>query len=190
MIRLRKDNTKELAITSMLAALIFVFTFFIYFPVTGLGAYMNFGDCVIYCSGILIGAPWAAAAAAFGSAVADIAHGSFVYAPATVIIKGMMGFLCATLLYRRKNNSSADKDDVQSSKIVGLIKRNIDFFGFILICIIGGAIMVVGYGIYELVLWGLGYVTATIVPNLVQWGVGVAGAVALYYPVKRIKGIL
>lgn len=166
-----KDNTKlhtkSLVTASIMAALIFVFTFFIYFPVTNMGAYMNFGDCVIYSAAMLVGAPWAAAAAALGSALADLAHGYIAYVPATVIIKGLMGFLCAILM------------------------KNAKLPQYLLVCVMGGAIMVVGYGAFELVfMGGWGYVSTTIIPNLIQWGVGVAGAAALYYPVKRIKGVI
>lgn len=164
---MRKDHTKPLVSASIMAALIFVFTFFIYFPVTNLGAYMNFGDCVIYSAGMLVGAPWAAAAAALGSALADLAHGYPAYVPATIVIKGLMGFLCAILM------------------------RNANFGKYLLVCMLGGAIMVVGYGAFEMAfMGGWGYVSVTILPNVLQWGVGIAGAAALYYPVKRIKAVI
>lgn len=163
----KNSSTKTLVVSSMLAAFIFVFTYFIHFPVTSIGAYMNFGDCVIYSAGMLVGAPWAAAAAAIGSALADLTHGYPMYVPATIIIKGFMGFVCALLM------------------------RNARFGKFLLTCVLGGAIMVIGYGAYEMLfLGGWGYVAGTIIPNLVQWGVGVAGAAALYYPVKRAKDML
>lgn len=163
----KKSHTKSLVTASIMAALIFVFTFFIYFPVASMGAYMNFGDCVIYSAGMLVGAPWAAAAAALGSALADLAHGSAQYIPATVIIKGLMGFLCAILM------------------------KNASFRKFLLVCVLSGAVMVVGYGAFEMVfMGGWGYVSTTIIPNLIQCGVGVAGAAALYYPVKRVKKAL
>ena len=93
----RKNYTKTLVITSMLAALVFVFTYLIKIPVNASGAYMNIGDCVIYCSGLLVGAPWAAAAAGIGSALSDLLLGFPVYAPATLVIKAAMGLLCAVL---------------------------------------------------------------------------------------------
>jgi hypothetical protein len=78
-----------------------------------------------------------------------------------------MGFLCAILM------------------------KNPKFPKYLLICVMGGAIMVAGYGAFEMVfMGGWGYVSTTIIPNLIQWGVGVAGAVALYYPVKRVKGVI
>ena len=158
-----KNRTKTLVVTSMLAALIFVITFLIAIPVPSTSAYVNIGDSVIYCAGMLVGGPWAAAAAGIGSALADWAFGVPVYIPATLIIKALMGFTCA------------------------LIMKNGQFPRFVLACVTGGAIMVVGYGLYEAVfMGGWGYITVTLIPNLIQWAGGVAGGLALYYPVKRI----
>jgi hypothetical protein len=51
--------------------------------------------------------------------------------------------------------------------------------------------MVVGYAGYEVIfMGGWGYVTATVIANLIQWAGGVAGALALYYPVKRIRSVI
>ena len=162
-----RNHTKKLIITSMLAALIFVITFLVAVPVPSTSAYVNLGDSVIYCAGMLVGAPWAAAAAGIGSAIADWAIGFPIYIPATVIIKALMGFVCAKLMKRG------------------------EFPRFLMACIIGGAIMVVGYGLYEAVfMGGWGYVTATLIGNLIQWAGGVAGAAVLYYPIKRIRSAL
>ncbi len=162
-----QDRTKTLIITSMLAALIFVITFLIAIPVPMTSAYVNIGDSVIYCAGMLVGAPWAAVAAGLGSVLADWAVGVPIYMPATLIIKALMGFVCAKIM------------------------KNGELPKFILACVTGGAIMVVGYGAYEAIfMGGWGYVTATAIANLIQWAGGVAGAMALYYPVKRIRNLI
>ena len=162
----KKTHTKTLVISGILAALIFVFTFLIRVPVNSTGAYMNIGDSVIYCAGMLVGAPWAAAASGIGSMLADILLGGGIYIPATLVIKALMGLVCALLM---KNG--------------GLPK-------FILACVLGGAVMTVGYGLFEWVMFGWAYAAGTLVFNLIQWAAGVAVAVALYYPVKRTKGLL
>ena len=162
-----QDRTKTLITTSMLAALIFVITFLIAIPVPMTSAYVNIGDSVIYCAGMLVGAPWAAMAAGIGSMLADWAVGVPIYMPATLIIKALMGYVCAKIM-----------------KKGGLPK-------FVLACVVGGAIMVVGYGAYEAIfMGGWGYVTATVIANTIQWAGGVAGAIALYYPVKRIRSLI
>jgi uncharacterized membrane protein len=127
---------------------------------------MHLGDSIIYCAGLLISAPWAAGTAAVGSLFADLILGAAEYIPATIIIKGLMGFLCAVLM------------------------KNANFPRFVITCALAGAIMVVGYGIYEIILGGLGRALGGLVQNLIQWAAGVAGAAVLYYPVKRIRGTL
>ena len=78
-----KSNAKKLAYTGMFAAMIFVLTAFIRFPVPS--GYVHFGDAVIYVASVLIG-PWAMLAGALGEGIADLI--SFPqYVPATVIIK-------------------------------------------------------------------------------------------------------
>lgn len=161
-----ETGTKTLVISSMLAALIFVITFLVAIPVPKTSAYVNIGDSVIYCAGMLVGAPWAAAAAGIGSMLADWAVGVPIYMPATLIIKALMGFVCAKL-----------------TKKGGLPR-------FVLSCVLGGAIMVAGYAAYEWALNGWAYMIAAIVGNLIQWAAGVAGATALYYPVKRIRSLI
>lgn len=163
----RKTQTRNLVIASMLTALVFVVTFLIAIPITVKGAYINLGDSIIYCTGLLIPAPWAAAACGIGSMISDWALGFTIYMPATLIIKGLMGFVCATMI------------------------KNAKFPKFVFSCIIGGAIMVVGYSLFEvLFMGGWGYLITTIVGNLIQWAGGVAGAIALYYPIKRMRSIV
>lgn len=164
---MNKNHTITLVKSSMIAALIFIVTFLVAVPVPGTSAYVNMGDSVIYCAGLLLNIPWAAAAAGIGSALADWAIGFPVYIPATIIIKALMGLVCAAMM------------------------RNAKFPRFVLASIIGGSIMFVGYFIYEvLFMGGWGYAVQTLVGNLIQWAGGVAGAIALYHPVKRIKGAL
>lgn len=164
---IKNNHTKTLVKSSMLAALIFIVTFLVAIPVPGTSAYVNMGDSVIYCAGMLLNVPWAAAAAGIGSALADWAIGFPVYIPATLIIKGLMGLLCAAMMKSGK------------------------FSRFVLASIIGGSIMFVGYFVYEvLFMGGWGYAVQTLIGNLIQWAGGVAGAIALYHPVKRIRGAL
>jgi len=163
----RYYSTRTLVMAGILAALIFLVTYLIPFRVPGTSAYVNIGDSLIYSTGLLISAPWAAGAAGIGSMFADLAVGVPIYMPATLIVKGLMGFVCALIMRRAK------------------------FPLFVLACITGGAIMVAGYGLFEYIfMGGWGYVSATIIPNLIQWAAGVAGGVILYYPIKRIKGII
>lgn len=163
---MEKNHTKTLVVSSIMAALIFVFTFLVRIPVNSMGAYMNIGDSIIYSAGMLVGAPWAAAASGIGSMLADILLGGGIYIPATLVIKALMGLVCALLM------------------------KNAKLPRFVLACVLGGAIMVVGYGVFEIFAFGWAYAIGALPFNLIQWAAGVAVAAALYYPVKRAKGLL
>ncbi len=78
-----KSKVKSLAYTGMFAAMIFVLTAFIRFPVPS--GYVHFGDAIIYIASTLIG-PWALIAGAIGEGIADLISYP-QYVPATVIIK-------------------------------------------------------------------------------------------------------
>lgn len=161
-----KLSTRRLAVSSVMAALIFVLTFSIRIPVPALaggGAYINLGDSLIYCAAFMLGGIPAMFAAGIGSMLADVAGGAFVYAPATLVIKGAMGIICGTMMLRPT------------------------FGKFLFASIIGGAVMVAGYGAYEYFVFGAAYALASLPFNLIQWCGGVAIALLLYMPFSKMR---
>lgn len=194
----KKNYTRKLVMSSIIAALIFVFTAIVHIPVSSQGAYVNIGDSVIYAASVMVGAPWAAAAAGIGSMFADILLGGGIYIPATLVIKGLMGFVCALLMHRKKafmmdtheTRQTGDSENILT-KAKFFVKRYNALVMYVMVCILGGAIMVVGYGAFEYIfMGGWSYVVATIIPNLIQWAAGVVGGIVLYYPVTRIKELI
>ena len=83
------------------------------------------------CSNAVIGG----IAGGVGSALADILLGYAIYAPATLIIKGLEGFIIGVIANPRKNYQKFNYRDI-------------------IAVIVGGLIMVFGYFIYELILFG------------------------------------
>lgn len=163
-----KLSTRKLAVSSVMAALIFVLTFSIRIPVPALagGAYLNLGDSLIYCAAFTLGGIPAMFAAGIGSMLADIAGGALIYAPATLVIKGLMGLACGAMLTKAS------------------------FGRFVFASVAGGGIMVAGYGIYELFVFGAAYALTSLPFNLIQWGGGVAVALLLYLPFSKMRGTL
>lgn len=83
----------------MFAALVCVATMLIHIPTPGTGGYVNLGDGVLLTGAFLM-PPWlAVAAAGIGSMLADILAGYMVYAPGTLIVKGVTA-LIAALIFR------------------------------------------------------------------------------------------
>lgn len=158
------DKTKRLTTTAVVAALVYVITMLIVIPVPAIkGAYFNLGDVIIYCAAFLLGGPYAAIAAALGSGLADLTLGSALYAPATVVIKGLMA-LAAGAITKKPNLSK-----------------------YILACVVGGLIMAGGYGLYEVIIFGASAAVLTVVPNLIQAACGIVIASALYKPMQLLR---
>ncbi|MBQ7919275.1 MAG: TIGR04002 family protein [Lachnospiraceae bacterium] len=78
---------KNLTIAGIMAALITLFTAYIcHIPMGANGAYIHFGDTLIYLAAALLPRPYALAAAAIGGGLADLLTAP-MWAPATIIIK-------------------------------------------------------------------------------------------------------
>ena len=141
---MKQDKIKTLTWAGLMCAIVVVTTMFAAIPIPGVqGAYANAGDAAVYASAHLLGWP----TAAIGSMLADLLLGSALYAPATFVIKGVMALLAV--------------------KLAGKVKAMIPRF---LIC--GGA-MVLGYFLYECLIYGASTAVISIPANLMQ---AVAGA--------------
>ena len=159
-------NVRRITYTAIAAAIVFVITRLIVIPIGTGGAYLNFGDIAIYLTAFLLGGPIAAAAAAVGSGLADLTTGFLVYAPATFVIKGLMGFVAGLLLRQKKN------------------------FGlFAVACALGGAMMTVGYALYETLIFGFPTAVGNASFNLIQWGASVAVSLILYPVADRLRKV-
>ena len=150
--------------TAMMAAVIFVVTYIVRVPMPiAAGGYINIGDTAVYVAAALLGGPAGMISAAIGSALADLTAGYVMYILPTVIVKGLMGFICGRLMER------------------GGFGR---FFGA---SAIGGAIMVGGYAAFDTVLFNTNQALAGLPFNSIQWVCGVAVALAFYPAVVRIQ---
>ncbi len=157
-------QTRKITTIAVMAALIFVVTWLVKFPVpVSGGAYLNFGDIVIYMCAFILGGPSAAVAAAIGSCFADLAVGSAVYMLPTLIIKGLMGLAA------------------------GYLTKKQTFPAYVFACVVGGAIMTFGYALFEYLSFGASYAVASMPFNLIQWAGGAIVAVAFYAVVKRLS---
>ena len=87
-ISVMSKKVKLLTAGGMFAALIAVFTAYVSVPIAG--GYFHPGDAMIALCAIVLG-PYAAIPAAIGSALADLLAGYTIYAPFTLVIKGLVG---------------------------------------------------------------------------------------------------
>lgn len=162
-----QDKTARLVYLALLAALCCVATMVIPIP-TPTGGYLNAGDIVVVLSALLAGPFYGAAAAGVGSALADLFAGYVIYAPGTLLAKGLAAMI-AGLIWRKVSKTVP--------KAIGA-------------GICGELVMVLIYFLYESVCLGFGWAAAAeIVGNLLQGAVGVAGGTALYHALIRVPEI-
>jgi len=174
MVPVKHEKIRNMVLAALFAALIYVATNLIHIPTPATNGYVNLGDCMVLLGAFLLGPVYGAAAAAIGSALADLLLGYIAYAPATFLIKGLMA-VCAALMFR------------------GLKHRMSELGAAILGGIAAECIMVLGYFAYEAVFLGYGWAAAaSIVGNCFQAVTGVALGVvfrqilAQISPLKRM----
>jgi len=159
----KKTDVRKLAITGLLAAIIFVATAFLKIP-AGPG-YVHLGDAFIFLAAALLG-PYGVISAMLGSGLADLLAGYFIYIPATVIIKGLMGLIAWMFL-----------------------RRAISLPKLVMCTIIAEVIMVAGYFVFEIPVYGFEVAVADILFNLIQavGGVIIGCIVVWLYKHRNIK---
>lgn len=89
---MKKLNVQKLTLCGVMAALVFVMTYFPKIPVPVTGGYVHLGDGAIFLSVLLLG-PLGIPAAAVGSMLSDLIGGYMVYVLPTFLIKGLVALL-------------------------------------------------------------------------------------------------
>lgn len=153
-------NTKKLVMAAAFAALICAATFAIKIP-SPIGGYINMGDCFVLLGAWVLSRKLGVAAAAIGSGVADLISGALVFAPATFVIKGLMA-LTANLVFHALN------------------KRMKKSLSVLISGALAEGVMVLGYFVFEIFIYGLKASLPVIPFNSVQGVVCLAAAAALY----------
>ncbi len=167
--------TKKLAFCALFAALCCVSTLLVTVPLPN--GYFNTGDVFVLLSGWCLGPLYGAVAAAVGSALADVWSGFALYAPATFFIKGLNAALAWLVAFFMKK----------------LIKKDsLDFISRIVSAIAGETVMVLGYFLFEAVLYGVAGGAVALVGNTLQGVCCGALAVILFfalYPIKSVRNL-
>ena len=132
----------------MLAALVCVATMLIKIP-SPLKGYINLGDGIVLLAAWILPLPYGMAAAGLGSALADLFSGYVVYAPATFIIKALMAVVAYSFykLFAKKTKSTGSR---------------------ILSGILAELVMILGYLLFEGILYGFVSSLVNIPANAVQ----------------------
>ena len=167
---MKQTKLRTLVLAALFTALTCVATLIIHIP-SPIGGYFNLGDCMVLLSAFVLGPVWGMAAGGIGSALADLISGAMTWVPGTLVIKALMA-LAAALIYRAfaKNGSRFGKS----------------FTGALLGSIAAEVIMVVGYFLYELPMFGYWpSLESAVSTNLPQAAVGLVAGMALYTLLDR-----
>jgi energy-coupling factor transport system substrate-specific component len=168
----RGFDARMIAATGVMIGVTFVLTRYITFSI-GPGGYLHLGDIAIYVAAFLFGPLVALIAGATGTALADLSLGYSAWAPGTFVIHGLQAFVAGLIAWRR-----------------GLIPM-------VIAGIIGGAIVVIGYFLYQWAMVGAGsldpdvgetaFATAAnyLTANMFQVFVAIAVAIPLVLAVRQ-----
>lgn len=154
-------NTKKLVLCALLSALTCIATMIIKIP-SPLKGYINLGDCIVLVAGWILSPVYGFLAAGIGSALADIFSGYVIYAPATFIIKGTMAVV-AYFVFK-----------LLQGKLNKIISR-------IISGICAETIMILGYWVFEGLLYGFISSIVNIPANGIQ---GIAGIIIAVIVIK------
>lgn len=150
-------RTKELTITAMCLVLVFVFTAVINIrlPIAANGGLVHLGNVPLFVAAILFGKRTGMIAGGLGMALFDLLSGWTLWAPFTLVVVGLMGYVVGAVTEHKKS-----------------VPR------YLLAMLLACLIKIVGYYIAESILYQSLIIPVTSIPgNLVQ--VGVAAVITL-----------
>ena len=147
-----KNTVQKITAAAMLAALTCVFTLIIKIP-TPLNGYVNMGDAIVLLAGWSLSPAYAFLTAGIGSALADLLSGYTAYAVPTFLIKGAMALIAlfGVRLFGKKKGGIPAK--IVSASLAEIF-------------------MVLGYFVFEGVLYGFAPSLVNIPANAIQGVVG------------------
>jgi uncharacterized membrane protein len=146
----RSVNIRLIAVTALMAALIFVLTRVVQIPTPAKG-YIHLGDAGVIFSALAFGPEVAAIAGGVGTALADMTSGYPQWAIFSLVIHGLQGY------------------------VVGIIVRHeTEITTLLLATFVSLLIVVVGYFFAGVVLMGAALAVLELLPNVIQ---GISGGV-------------
>ena len=162
-----ESKVKKIVFSALVAALACVATMIVKIP-SPMKGYINLGDCIVLLSGFLLPPVYGFLAAGLGSALADLFAGYITYAPVTFLIKGAMAlvaYFCFKLLFKK----------------IGRLPASI------LGGVLAEMVMILGYFLFEGVLYGFVPSLVNIPANGVQGVAGVLIGVILLRVLEKTK---
>jgi uncharacterized membrane protein len=161
-------GTREIALAAIMAALVAASTLLIQVPIPATQGFFNVGDAMVMVAALTFGPIVGFFAGGFGSALADLIGGWYVWVPFTLVIKGLEGFLAGSIVILD------DKGGGVKTKIFAWI--------------VAGSEMVVGYFLVQYYMYGLGAALTELPFNILQMvAAGIIGIPLSIVVSRRMK---
>lgn len=165
-----KFTIKDMVVTALLIALVFVATSFINIirlPFLSNGGLVHLGNVMLFTAAIVFGKEKGAIAGAVGMAIFDLSSGWALWAPFTFVIRGIMGYMIGAITWSKNRNGNS---------------LLLNIFAMLL----SGVWMIIGYYITEGILYGNWITPAASIPgNLMQIVVGLILGLPLAKVLKK-----
>ena len=161
-----KNMAKKVALGAVLAAMVTVATM-LHIPMPGMRIYFNLGEGVLYVVALLLGSHFGGLCGGLGAALADVLLGYPLWAPLTLVIKGVEGYVVGKLAPRGRL-AMGQRSEVTTEAA-------------------GAVIMIAGYTTSAGILYGWKVAPVELITDIAQTGVGAAFAL-VFVPVleKRL----
>lgn len=163
----RKEQVAEIALAGVFTAIVFVFTMLIQVQIIpAKGGMVHLGNVPLFFAAAFFGKKVGAICGGFGMALCDLVTGWTVYAPLTLVVVGLMGFVFGWIVKKKP----AVLNLLAATAAVLVIK-------------------IVGYYLFEILLTGSFYTPALSIPgNVIQIVTGAIIALPLILAVKIVMG--
>lgn len=127
-------KTKDLTLTALASALIFVGTYFFKIPISFAGGYTHLGDGLLILATLLLGTRRGTIAAAIGMGLSDFIGGYMVWILPTICFKSLWALMVGLFAFKFLKGKH---------------------YGWYIGAILGGLLQIIGYTITKIPLYGL-----------------------------------
>lgn len=162
---MKRNTTRNIVLTALFSALMFVVTRFIQIPYPSMAGYFHFGDMFIFVAAFIVSPISGGLVGALGGAMADGTSGFAQYMPFTVVIKFLMGVVAGSLFNLFKN------------------KKGLRFLGVLIAVFINAA----GYFFTDWLMFSWQGAVGALLPNLLQGTIGMILTVILFKSTKDFR---
>ena len=164
------QKTLDLIMTAMLVALVFLSTFFlnIKLPISVNGGLVHLGTGMLFIASILFGPKKGALAGAIGMGLFDLVGGWLLWAPITIVARGLQGFIVGKIAWSKGRKGSSIALNVTAT-------------------IVSIPFMIAVYYFGEVILYGNWIVPLTSIPgDLLQNALGMIIAIPVCVALKKV----